>query len=172
VRFAKGMVAMGLIGVLSGMLAGCGDKAPDPATSKVSLDQSRTAIQSATRKALDVAEAAGFAAPSASGQWLGCGMESTSGLEYHAGASLTGGQGDVAERVERLAAALATSGWTRRETTTDQPFAQLGDDKLLLTVKESRIHPGSLELGISGPCVRATSDQEAELARKPEKFIG
>lgn len=171
-RFAKGMVVMGLIGMLTGMLAGCGDEAPDPATSKVSLDQSRTSIQDATRTAVDVAEAAGFAVPSASGQWLGCGMESTSGLEYHAEGLINGGTGDVAERVEHLATALAKSSWTRRATTTDQPFAQFEDDGLVLTVKESRIHPGSLELGISGPCVRATSDQEAELTRKPETFIG
>jgi hypothetical protein len=172
VRFAKGMVAMGLIGGLFGMLAGCGGGAPEPAAAKQSLDDSRTSIQDAARKAADVAEGAGFSVPSVSGQWLGCGMESTSGLEYHADGLLGGGDGDLAQRVERLASALAKSSWTRRAATTDQPFAQLEDDKLLLTIQESRVHPGSLALGISGPCVRATSDQEAELARKPEKFIG
>lgn len=162
-------VALGAMLVL--VLGGCGSE-PETAEARGSLEASQAQVETRLQEAVDALRGAGFELPEATGEWRSCRSEPKAGMEFSAGGTLTGGPGDPAGAVAEASEVLEGEGWAVESSgETPRPYANLTDGDLWITVKESRIEPGTLSLGIGGACLDSNDELEGELLGKPTRLL-
>ncbi|GAB2456484.1 hypothetical protein GCM10027062_40880 [Nocardioides hungaricus] len=148
-----------ILGVLMLASAGCGDSGGDQSGSPGSA---RTGVQDSLRSVATVAADAGLELTGATGSWSVC-SSNPPRLKYAAGATATP-SGPVADAVAALTAALEQDGWQVDRSGTDpEPYATLTRDDLSASLAESRRAPGTVSVGVTGPCVDTTDDQDSLL---------
>ncbi|WP_110181288.1 hypothetical protein [Nocardioides solisilvae] len=140
---------------------------PDPEESRAALSAAQERAEGAFRGAIDALEPAGFSVGDGEGEWRTCGVDPLITLQVFVDGSLSGGEGDVAARVAAAAEALESDGWEiENADETPRPYAILvdgdDDDRVRVSVLESKFEPGTLGLGISGACVESDSETSGE----------
>lgn len=162
-RLAGLVLALTTTGVL---MAGCGDPKVSPEEGAEGTTASRADVDEAMREAAGVARDAGLQIGALTGGWTVCSAEPPS-LKYDAGGG--GDPGDLApaDMVAKVTDALEAAGWTVENAGTEpRPYGVLTRDDLRASVGVSRRYPGQVTVGVTGPCVDTTPEQDDLLSEE------
>jgi hypothetical protein len=150
------------------VLGGCGsDK--DPKEAAVDTSESRDAVQEAMREVAGASADAGYDVASATGSWSTCGVEPKRSMQYTAGGTTPAGADGTAAAIAAIADALAAAGWAEDSAgETPRPFANLTKGDLRASLGESRREQGAVSVGVVGPCVETSEEQDALLGEQDD----
>lgn len=128
-------------------------------------------MRAAVQEAADTFDQNGLRVTEATGSWSVC-SSNPPRLKYTGGgrAPIKGTSSEAA--IADVSKALAESGWT--ETTSSsapRPSATLENDRLNLSLGESRRYPGTITVSVAGPCIDTTDEQDSLLG-ETERVIG
>ncbi|MCR6033025.1 hypothetical protein GGQ22_16495 [Nocardioides sp. zg-579] len=156
-RLAGLVLALTTTGVL---MAGCGDPKVSPEEGAEGTAASRAEVEEAVREVADVARGAGLEVGRLTGGWSVCTPEPPS-LEYDAGGGGDPGDLSPAAMVAKVTDALEAAGWKVENAGTDpRPYGVLTRGDLRASVGVSRRYPGQVTVGVVGPCVDTTNEQD------------
>jgi len=163
--------------VLMMTCSGCADE-PEAEAARMSVETSRTHVQTAVKEVADLLSSAGPQISEATGKWRVCSAEPVASWQYSAGGAVTSAQAasvqaaSVTNAVAAIAEVLQGSGWVvETEGTDPEPYANLEKDGLRLALGESRRDPGLVALGVKDECIDTTSEQDSLLGEE-DRILG
>lgn len=159
------------VALILAVAAGCGDDPEGgsaPPAGDVGVEQVRDDVRAGTAEVAGVLGEAGLRAVDASGQYSTCGGEPDPEMEYAAGALLRPADGaSPAEGVAAAEQALTDAGWRVDASGEDPAYVNVSRGALRVSVKESRLDPGDLDLEVGHPCVDGTRADVPDLEPEP-----
>lgn len=155
------LVALVLALTTTGVLVtGCGDPKVSAEQGAQDTEASRAEVEDAIREVADVVAGVGLRLGRLTGGWSVCTAEPPS-MEYDAGGGGEPERLPPAEMIAKVTDALEAAGWTVENAGTEpRPYGVLTRDDLRASVGESRRYPGSVTVGVVGPCIDTAREQD------------
>lgn len=164
--------AAAVLVVCAVLLAAC-ESAPDPEEAAVDTSESRDAVQEAMREVAAASADAGYEVPAATGSWSTCGVEPKASMQYAAGGTADPGADGTSTAITAIAQALEGQGWSEESAgESPRPFANLTKGDLRASLGESRRESGKVSVGVVGPCVETTPEQDNLLGEEDDVPLG